>query len=268
MKDRDEFDLVAIYHDLPSFGKIHCQSAVYVGLDLSSPPVGLIGMANQDSGRQMRRQMRHRNVVPAVKRESVMNETELNSLVGSRICHDLISPLGAIGNGVELLSMAGMGSAPEITLITESVESANARIRFFRISFGAAPIEAMIGNNELRSVIADVFRGNRLQVDWRLQEDVYRVEAKLAFLLLQCLESALPWGGKILITRTDQKWNLFGKAERLKIEVPLWDTISNPNSHADISASSVHFALINPTASQTGRRVTTSITDSSISVSF
>ena len=34
-----------------------------------------------------------------------VNNTELNALIGSRICHDLISPVGAIGNGVELLGM-------------------------------------------------------------------------------------------------------------------------------------------------------------------
>ena len=61
---------------------------------------------------------------------------ELNDLIGSRICHDLISPLGAIGNGVELLTMSGMTEVPEMTLISESVENANARIRFFRIAFG------------------------------------------------------------------------------------------------------------------------------------
>lgn len=35
------------------------------------------------------------------------DDPDLTALLGSRICHDLISPLGAIGNGVELLSMAG-----------------------------------------------------------------------------------------------------------------------------------------------------------------
>ena len=52
---------------------------------------------------------------------------DLNSLIGSRICHDLISPLGAIGNGLELLSMSGFDGAPEIALIAESVENANSR---------------------------------------------------------------------------------------------------------------------------------------------
>ena len=197
-----------------------------------------------------------------------MNEIELNSLVGSRICHDLISPLGAIGNGVELLSMAGMGAAPEITLISESVESANARIRFFRISFGAAAQDAIIGNHELRSVLGDLYRGNRLAVDWRIQDDVPRAEAKLAFLILQCIESALPWGGKVLVTRTGQNWNVLGKGERMKIEEPLWDIVSNPHAKPEINASSVHFALIGPTALQIGRHVTTNIGHNTVSVSF
>ena len=70
-----------------------------------------------------------------------MTETlreDLTALVGSRICHDLISPLGAIGNGLELLQLSGLPQGPEWALIAESVENASARIRFFRIAYGAA----------------------------------------------------------------------------------------------------------------------------------
>mgnify|MGYP000296592635 CR=1 FL=1 len=49
-----------------------------------------------------------------------MNDTHLNDLIGSRICHDLISPIGAIGNGVELLGLTGPPS-PEVRLIADSV---------------------------------------------------------------------------------------------------------------------------------------------------
>ena len=98
------------------------------------------------------------------------NEPELNALIGSRICHDLISPIGAIGNGVELLTMSGVRAAPEISLISESVENANARIRFFRIAFGAAGNDALIGNMEIRNVLNDFFRSNRINVDWRINQ--------------------------------------------------------------------------------------------------
>ena len=45
----------------------------------------------------------------------------LVALIGSRICHDLISPVGAVGNGLELIQMTNTLDEPEIQLITESV---------------------------------------------------------------------------------------------------------------------------------------------------
>jgi histidine phosphotransferase ChpT len=196
-------------------------------------------------------------------------ETELNALIGSRICHDLISPLGAIGNGVELLAMTGAEQTPEIALISESVENANARIRYFRIAFGAASSAAMIGNAELRSILSDLFKTtNRIKVDWNVSTDIARTEAKLAFLVILCLESALPWGGRVMVTRTDDRWNLIGTAERLKIDEALWDVVANPQYDTAMSASDVQFALIQPAARAIDRRVTTMLKEGSISVSF
>jgi histidine phosphotransferase ChpT len=64
--------------------------------------------------------------------------TEIAALIASRICHDLISPIGAIGNGMELMALSSgqEQSSPELDLISQSVENANARIRFFRIAYG------------------------------------------------------------------------------------------------------------------------------------
>lgn len=195
-------------------------------------------------------------------------EMDMNALIGSRICHDLISPLGAIGNGVELLTMSGAGAAPEMTLIAESVENANARIRFFRIAFGAASPESQIGNSEVRSVLADLYRGNRIRVDWRIEEDTKRLDAKLAFLVLQCFESALPWGGKVAVTRSGNDWSIYGSADRIKIDAELWDLMRNARKSADVTASNVHFALIAQTAERAGRAVKTATNGNSISVSF
>ena len=80
---------------------------------------------------------------------------DLAALLGSRICHDLISPIGAIGNGVELLMMAGAEHGPEIALIAESVGYANARIRFFRVAFGTATADQRMARAEIASILAD-----------------------------------------------------------------------------------------------------------------
>ena len=53
------------------------------------------------------------------------SDVNLAELIGSRICHDLISPIGAITNGLELLEMVGAVQGPEMELISGSVGSAD-----------------------------------------------------------------------------------------------------------------------------------------------
>ncbi|MGR3660227.1 MAG: histidine phosphotransferase family protein [Paracoccaceae bacterium] len=120
---------------------------------------------------------------------------DLVDLVGSRICHDLISPIGAISNGVELLTMNGDRGGPEIDLIAESVDSANARIRYFRIAFGAVSSKQKFSATETRAILRDISRGGKIVYDWQPNEDVPRSDVKLVFLLLQCFETAMPRGG-------------------------------------------------------------------------
>lgn len=110
--------------------------------------------------------------------------SDLASLLGSRLCHDLISPLGAIGNGVELLTMTGAGSSPETNLILQSVNSANARIRFFRIAFGAAGRDQTVGRAEIMSIIDDLGRDARIKTNWQGPPDLPRSSVKLAFLAI------------------------------------------------------------------------------------
>jgi histidine phosphotransferase ChpT len=198
-----------------------------------------------------------------------MTDTHLNDLIGSRICHDLISPLGAISNGMELLSMSGVGGSPELTLISESIENANARIRFFRVAFGAAAPGSLLGNSEIRSILADMYRGSRTKVDWRLVNDPSRSEAKLAFLLLLCLESALPWGGRLTVSQSGSgRWTLSATGERQKIDRNLWELLSNPLSETQVTPSEVHFALASKAAARLRRTVTTHNEPKAIRVSF
>lgn len=180
---------------------------------------------------------------------------DLNALIGSRICHDLISPLGAIGNGVELLSISGLGAAPEIALIAESIENANARIRFYRIAFGSVGPDATVGRSEVRSILADLYRGARVRVDWAVPGEAARGEVKIAFLLMQCLEAALPWGGEIAVHATGERWHVTGRAERVKDIPELWDVVSGLGIPAELAAADVHFALAPAAASAAGRRI-------------
>lgn len=196
------------------------------------------------------------------------NRPDLTALVGSRICHDLISPIGAIGNGVELMMMDGSTRGPEIALIAESVANANARIRFFRIAFGAASSEQRIGRAEVTAVLSDITRGGRLVIEWQSPPDLPRPAVKLAFLLIQCLETAMPFGGRITVGHDAAAWTLTGQAARLKVDADLWGLLSGRNPAPAITAAQVHFALVPEELRRHKRALTVATTETEISLTF
>jgi histidine phosphotransferase ChpT len=194
------------------------------------------------------------------------NKTDLAALLGSRICHDLISPIGAIGNGVELLMMEGGVPSPELTLIAESVAAANARIRFFRVAFGLSGSEQRMGRPEIAKILADNSQGARVSLDWKPSHDVARAEVKLAFLAILCCESALAYGGRVTITHEDEKWHVTATAERLRVDPALWDSLSDPST--PLTPAQVHFALFAAEAATQKRRLLTEITETTIHLGF
>ena len=180
---------------------------------------------------------------------------DLAALIGSRICHDLISPLGAIGNGVELLSMSGAAASPEMSLITESVENANARIRFFRIAYGAAAAGSVLGRGEIVEILQGLSKGGRQSIQWQIAAPIERRLVKLGLLCLQCLESALPWGGRILVETAPDGWTLTAEAGKLRDLDALWQVFDGRGDMAVLTPAEVQFALAPSWAAEIGWRL-------------
>ncbi|MEM8554910.1 MAG: histidine phosphotransferase family protein [Pseudomonadota bacterium] len=195
------------------------------------------------------------------------NARDISALLGSRICHDLISPLGAIGNGLELLSMSGVANA-EMTLIAESVANANARVRFYRVAYGSASADHAMGRAEITGILDDINRGSRLSVSWKPEAACMRQDVKLAFLVIQCLETALPYGGQITVSHTEGVWRLHGSADKLKVDQDLWDLLAQNKPDVSISPSQVQFALVPEMVTALGRNLTLQMRDQDILVSY
>ncbi len=88
-------------------------------------------------------------------------------LVTSRICHDLVSPVGAIGNGIELMQELGENAGDEaISLIAASATQAAIRLKCFRLAYGAAGTDKNIGFREVKEVFSDWLKAGRIQVEF------------------------------------------------------------------------------------------------------
>lgn len=195
--------------------------------------------------------------------------TDLAALIGSRICHDLISPIGAIGNGVELLTMSAPArGSQELDLISDSVHNANARIRFFRIAYGPASKEHIIGRTEVLSVLKAAGQGGRFTYSWQIETDQSRQMVRIAFLLLQCFETALPLGGKINVVQDGDNYVLTGSGPRLVVDPALWDGLLDPKIQFDHKAAQVQFALLPTVITDAGRALSISHDADTITARF
>lgn len=86
-------------------------------------------------------------------------------LICSRLCHDLISPISAINNGIELIAEVGEEARPDAdVLIAESAHNASRRLRAFRYAYGLAGQD--VGIDEIRNVALAYFENTKTHIDW------------------------------------------------------------------------------------------------------
>lgn len=193
---------------------------------------------------------------------------ELAALIGSRICHDLISPIGAINNGLELLDITGETSGPEMDLISESVCNADARIRFFRIAFGAAG-EQEVGIAEVQGILDAVSKAGRVSFQWDVDGTLSRSMVRLAFLAMQCCESAMPYGGNVSVELDDGVIVIQGIGAKITVEERLWTTMSKPSGLASsVTPALVQFALLPLYAKEANRSIRVHSTPESLTVTL
>lgn len=200
-----------------------------------------------------------------------MTETylDLTELVSSRICHDLISPLGAIGNGLELLSLTRGETGAEYDLISESLENAKARLRFYRLAFGAAPDGSEVDGAEILALLAPGADGRRISLTWSpAHGPLPRTEVKLAFLLILCLETACPWGAVVEVTRQRGRWQLMARAEKLQVDQALWEALTLQKELDSVPPAQVHFPLAANFGRAIGREVSVVVSEHEIILAF
>ena len=186
------------------------------------------------------------------------NVEDFAALIGSRICHDLISPIGAISNGMELLSLAQTDSIPEMALVNESVTAANARIRFFRIAFGTTSDTQTISSREIFDVLEALGAQGRVQYQWHATGDFPRSQAKLALLLIMGLTRSLPFGGKVAANIEDECLYLSACGGEIRYDHALWGLVTGADGTATLAPDTVHFALAGNELKRQGRRLSVS----------
>jgi histidine phosphotransferase ChpT len=133
-----------------------------------------------------------------------LSAPDLAALLCSRVCHDIISPVGAINNGLELLDEGG-ADADAMMLIRASARAASARLQYARIAFGAAGSAGMqIDTGDAESVAQSYFRNEKANLEWEGARALLpKNKVKLLLNMLLVSAGAIPRGGRLNVALAD-----------------------------------------------------------------
>ena len=151
----------------------------------------------------------------------------LAALVAGKLCHDFISPAGAISSGLDLLKDPTAQDMRDdaMGLIEASARKMVALVAFARVAFGASTSAERFSGADLRDLVAGLSEGGRATLDWRVEGGDYsKAQARALVNLAWLTLAALPSGGAAVITtrREGVGLEITGRAEgaraRLKPE--------------------------------------------------
>ena len=128
---------------------------------------------------------------------------ELAAYVAAKLCHDFVSPAGAVMSGLDLLNDPSAQDMRDdaLSLITQSAARMIALVHFCRVAFGAATSAERFTAEELRLLVAGLVEGGRATLDWRVSHTEFSKPAARALINLASLTAgALPSGGAAVVT--------------------------------------------------------------------
>ena len=128
---------------------------------------------------------------------------DLAALVAAKLCHDFISPSGAIVSGLDLLDDPSAADMRDdaLSLIRQSAHKLTALVQFARVAFGAATTAERFTGETLKELVTGLTEGGRASLAWSLEEaDFSKPVARALVNLAYLTHAALPMGGEATVT--------------------------------------------------------------------
>jgi histidine phosphotransferase ChpT len=143
----------------------------------------------------------------------VLDSLDLAALLCSRVCHDLISPTGAIVNGLEVLEEKDSDEETKtfaLDLIKKSAKTASARLQFCRLAFGAAGSSvAQIDLGDAESMVRGFLDEDKTKVTWQLPRVLLpKNRVKLLLNMVIIASQTIPRGGELTVDAIGEGENM------------------------------------------------------------
>lgn len=176
-------------------------------------------------------------------------------LLCAKLCHDLVSAVGAISNGIEILEEEPEFAQDAGRLIGQSARQAARRLQYFRLAYGAT---AAIPDDRARIACQELFTEGRVSLVWPTDLPSYPVGGlKLVMNLVLLMAESLPRGGTVTVNTGDaQTISVMAEGEGVRLNEPVPALLNCRGKLEDLTARTVHAAFTGALIGQMGAHMT------------
>ena len=155
--------------------------------------------------------------------ESELDAVALSALISSRVCHDLINPVGAIGSGLEVLDDPAMEETMRdaaLTLIRSGAKKALALLSYARLAYGSAGgFGAQISMEDAQKALTELYDTTKADLDWQIGGGLAAKEnVKALMVLAYAAADCIPRGGTVSITGDINDFEITSSGKKLLLQ--------------------------------------------------
>ena len=202
-----------------------------------------------------------------------LDPLDLAALLCSRVCHDVISPVGAIVNGLEVLDDEKDEDMRvfALDLIKRSANTASARLQFCRLAFGAAgSAGASIDTGDAEKVVRGLMEDDKTKIIWNVPRVLMpKNKVKLALNLCLIAQAAVPRGGAIHVTITGEEGTTMqveAKGPNAKLAHHVPDLVAGAPENGSVDAHGIQPFYTGLVARECGMAITIDVKPDQVTI--
>lgn len=167
-------------------------------------------------------------------------------LLCSRICHDLVSPVAAISNGVELMTEMGADAFDDaVGLLGHSARQASVRLQAFRLCYGAGGSETLVTGKMIFEVFTQYIESDKVKLEWDLMNDTPEEDLNPGFfkVLLNAMlfaRECLIRGGVVRVSKQGMSMSVTAEGETVTVREGMAEALTSDVPVESLTPKTIH----------------------------
>lgn len=198
-------------------------------------------------------------IAPDSDPQPISFEVALADLTASRMAHEIVGPVGAISNGLELMEELGADAGDDaLKLVADSARQAAARLQFYRMAYGRSGY-GITNMAQLRAAASAFFdEAPHHDLSWPLPPVLPSLDdgvGRVILILTELARDCLVRGGTVRVSTSDDAVDVTAEGQGAQLEESLARALDGRMDASDLTPRTVHAALARTFAGEIGYRV-------------